>query len=93
MPHKIQKLSMRAIVSSMASVEDLPPFVYLADGLRREGIQCHFAVPSNLIAYVKDKGFPVTQLGPDELGDAYLRAEPDLHGLGAQGDRARYHRL
>jgi sterol 3beta-glucosyltransferase len=70
---------MRAIITTMGSVEDLPPFVALAIGLRREGNDCHFALPGNLIEYVKRHGFAATQLGPDEIGELYHEAELDLH--------------
>jgi UDP:flavonoid glycosyltransferase YjiC (YdhE family) len=69
---------MRAVVTAMGAAEDFPPFIALAKGLRAYGVDCHFALPSNLVQFPARVGFPVTQVGPDELGRLYEEAEPDL---------------
>jgi UDP:flavonoid glycosyltransferase YjiC (YdhE family) len=75
---ELGEAAMQAVVTAWGSAEDFTPFITLAKGLRAYGVDCHFALPSNLVQLPARAGFPVTQVGPDELGRLYEEAEPDL---------------
>lgn len=73
-----QYVGVQVVVTAMGSAEDFTPFIALAKGLRGYDVDCHFALPSNLVRFPARAGFPVTQVGPDQLGRLYEEAEPDL---------------